>query len=211
MGVLEEDVKKQVKEFLKDLEGEVTIGFYDVKNGPCEYCGAIKELINEVAELNPKIKVEIREPKAGSEIEDAPVLSIEGKVKGKVLYYGIPAGHEFSAFLGAIKIAGSGNPDILDEDTKKKAASIDKPVRIRVFVTPSCPYCPTAALIAYGFAVVNPNIRSETIEALEFNELANKYRVRAVPKIVANDIVEFEGAMPPDIFLKKIMDGLELK
>ncbi len=47
------------------------------------------------------------------------------------------------------------------------------------------------------------------IEAEEFPELANKYEVMAVPKIVINDKVSFEGAYPPAYFLKYLKHALQ--
>ncbi|MEO0118837.1 MAG: thioredoxin family protein, partial [candidate division WOR-3 bacterium] len=41
------------------------------------------------------------------------------------------------------------------------------------------------------------------INAGEFPQLAQKYNVFAVPKIVINEIVQFEGAVPEDVFVEK--------
>jgi hypothetical protein len=53
-------------------------------------------------------------------------------------------------------------------------------------------------------------VDAEMIEALEFPELSKKYSVMAVPKIVINDIVEFQGALPESIFLSKVEEALSL-
>ena len=47
------------------------------------------------------------------------------------------------------------------------------------------------------------------IEAVEFPQLANKYEVMGVPKIVINDNTSFEGAMPEEHFLEQVMLALE--
>ena len=80
-----------------------------------------------------------------------------------------------------------------------------------VFVTPTCPYCPIAVRASHRFAILNKNIYGDMIEALEFNKLADKYGVFAVPKIVINDKVEFEGAMPDSFLLSKILEALGRK
>ena len=211
MALLDDNTMNQVKDFFKDLNDDVKLVLYD-KEGECMYCNEIKQLLEEVASANEHIKVEYTKPQKGGVVEEAPVISIEGKAKGKTFYYGIPSGHEFSALLHVIKMVATGDPKVvLDDATLKLVEKINEPVRIRVFVTPQCPYCPNAALVAYSFAVANPNIRAETVEAIEFQELATRFRVQAVPKIVANDTVEFEGAMPPDVMFKKISEGLNLK
>jgi predicted DsbA family dithiol-disulfide isomerase len=47
------------------------------------------------------------------------------------------------------------------------------------------------------------------IEATEFPELSRAYRVMAVPKIVMNDRVEFEGALPETDFLAAVLRAAE--
>ncbi len=47
------------------------------------------------------------------------------------------------------------------------------------------------------------------IEASEFMDLAKKYAVMGVPKIVINDKYSFEGAQPEDVFLNYVMASAE--
>jgi predicted DsbA family dithiol-disulfide isomerase len=54
-------------------------------------------------------------------------------------------------------------------------------------------------------AVASPRITAECIEATEFPELSQRYRVMAVPKVVINDRVEFEGALPEAQFLDAVL------
>ncbi len=44
-------------------------------------------------------------------------------------------------------------------------------------------------------------MRADIVEASEFPELAQRYNVYAVPKIVINDSVEFVGAQPEPQFI----------
>jgi hypothetical protein len=54
-------------------------------------------------------------------------------------------------------------------------------------------------------AVASDRIRATAIEATEFPDLSRSYRVSAVPKIVINDSVEFEGALPEPDFLGAVL------
>jgi len=61
-------------------------------------------------------------------------------------------------------------------------------------------------------AIASSRITAECIEATEFPEMSQRYRVMAVPKIVINDAVEFEGALPERDFLGAVLratDGKE--
>lgn len=59
-------------------------------------------------------------------------------------------------------------------------------------------------------AMVNPHIRGEMIEAMEFPELSRKHNVMGVPKTVINDgKEEQEGAAPEQLILAKIQAALQ--
>lgn len=44
-------------------------------------------------------------------------------------------------------------------------------------------------------------MRADIVEASEFPELAERYNVYAVPKIVVNETIEFVGAQPEAAFV----------
>ena len=52
-------------------------------------------------------------------------------------------------------------------------------------------------------------MRSTVIEATEFPELSRSYRVMGVPKVVINDRVQFEGAVPEPDFLDAVLQAVE--
>ncbi len=46
---------------------------------------------------------------------------------------------------------------------------------------------------------------AEAIEATEFPDLARKYNVMAVPRIIINERVVIEGAMPEAMFVEQVL------
>ena len=54
-------------------------------------------------------------------------------------------------------------------------------------------------------ALATPRVRSTCVEAQEFPELAQRYEVAAVPKIVLNERIEFMGAVPEPMFLEAVL------
>ncbi|HDL50630.1 MAG TPA: glutaredoxin, partial [Firmicutes bacterium] len=97
----------------------------------------------------------------------------------------------------------------LKERNRRKVEAVKEPLNIQVFVTPTCPYCPRAARIAHKMAFINENIMGDMVEASEFPNLSEKYGVYAVPKIIVNDKVEFEGALPEDQFIAQVLKAVE--
>ena len=59
--------------------------------------------------------------------------------------------------------------------------------------------------LAQHMAVASDKVTATAIEATEFPDLSRTYRVMAVPKIVINDTVEFEGALPEPQFLDAVL------
>ena len=62
--------------------------------------------------------------------------------------------------------------------------------------------------LAQHMAIASPRVTAECIEATEFPELSQRYRVMAVPKIVINDTIEFEGAIPEREFLDAVLQAV---
>lgn len=50
---------------------------------------------------------------------------------------------------------------------------------------------------------------ADIVEVSEFPDLAERYAVYAVPKIIINDSTEFVGAQPEPIFLAYLADAAE--
>ena len=61
--------------------------------------------------------------------------------------------------------------------------------------------------LAQHMAIASDKVRAECIEANEFPEISQRYQVMAVPKVVINDRVEFEGAFPEPDFLKAVLQA----
>ena len=59
--------------------------------------------------------------------------------------------------------------------------------------------------LAQHMAIASDKVRAVAIEATEFPELSRHYQVMAVPKIVMNDRVQFEGALPEAQFLDAVV------
>ena len=62
--------------------------------------------------------------------------------------------------------------------------------------------------LAQHMAVASSRVRAECIEATEFPEMAQRYQVMAVPKIIINDRVQFEGALPEPQFLAAVLQAV---
>ncbi len=61
------------------------------------------------------------------------------------------------------------------------------------------------ARAAHAIAMESPRVIADVIEVQEFPHLAQAYQVRAVPKIVVNDTVEFTGAATEEQLVTRVL------
>jgi len=191
-----------------ESEGSDKVSKYNV-----QYFPYTEEIVKELAEISDKIKLTVyrdnKEKESEYRVKEISALFIQGKNTNKnVSYYGIPSGHEFTSLLEDIVDASQGVTH-LSTASKETVKSIKAPVEILVFVTPSCPYCPKAVRIAHQLAMENNLINAAMVEANEFPVWSQKYNVYAVPKIVINNDVQFEGALPEDVFLNYVLEAVK--
>ena len=65
--------------------------------------------------------------------------------------------------------------------------------------------------MAHQLAMANPGrVKADVIDASEFPQLSRAYQVMAVPKIVINDTVSFEGAVPESAFVGQVKKAVDL-
>ena len=64
------------------------------------------------------------------------------------------------------------------------------------------------ARAAHAFAIANPRVRAEVIEASEFPDLSRRYQVVGVPKTVINDSAEFVGGVPDEMFVNAVLESI---
>lgn len=57
-------------------------------------------------------------------------------------------------------------------------------------------------------AVESERVTADVIEATEFPDLARRYGVRGVPKIVINETTEFVGALPEEQYVDQVRSAV---
>ena len=216
MGIqIADEVLDHTKKQFEQLDQDVELIVFTTTNH-CLFCNQLEELVTKVAELSPKIKIkqcvcEVDSAEAKKyNIDKHPAIVVRGKKDFNVRFFGLPGGLEFGGFIETIVDASTGKPELLPA-TIEQISKITVPVHIQVFVTPTCPYCAPQVRMVHKLAMINSNITGDMIEAMEFQELTQKYRVMGVPKTVINEDMHLEGSYPEPVFVKKILEAIEKK
>ena len=133
---------------------------------------------------------------------------MEGTRDYGIRFFGIPSGYEFSSLIEDIMVVSKDRTDLTDE-TRQRLKKLSRPVHIQVFVSVTCPYCPRAVSLAHKLAYESDSIRADMVEISEFTHLAHKYDVFSVPKVVINEVIQFEGVLPEPAFVSKVMEAVK--
>ena len=210
----DEELVGELRKAFASLANPVKLLFFSDPESECEHCDDIRSILKLLASASDKVSVlELAKGSAEAErlnIRMYPAIVVHGVKECNIRFFGTPAGYEFAALVEDVIDASRGEPKNLNP---RIAAALRDHVAgktvIKVFVTPTCPYCPLAVRTAHRFAMVNDRIYGDMIEALEFLELADKYGVYVVPKIVievnGEDRSEFEGALPDAYFAAEVL------
>ena len=178
----------------------------------CLSCRNTRELLEETASLSDKINLVVYDLVKDQQkaetygVQLVPAVIVEGEKDHGIRFFGAPAGYEFSSLVEDILAVGTGTIP-LSQASREKLASLTQPLHIQVFVTPSCQYCPRAVHTAHMVAIASESITADMVMAPEFPHLANRYDVMAVPKVIINEKISFEGAVPEEEFVNFLMQA----
>lgn len=216
MSLLNEQDRQYLAEKFQAIQYPVKLVLF-TQEFECQFCRETRQIAEEVAALSDKISLEIKDfvkDRAIAEqykIDKIPAtLILRGGDNPKdygIRYYGIPSGYEFSSLIHDILMIGKGDSGLTAE-TRQWLAQLQKPLHLQVFVTPTCPYCPPAVLLAHQLAMESDLVTADMVEASEFPHLSNKYQVMGVPRTVINETTFLEGAAPEKMLLAKLRQAV---
>jgi len=209
MQLIQDKDRVEIQKRFQDLKAPVTIVFF-TQEMECAYCKDTHQLLEELASLSDKITLKVYDFVKDKTIADQygidkiPAAIIMGEKDYGIRFYGIPSGYEFSTLLEDLLMV-SRRDSGLAPATREALKDISTPLRLQVFVTPTCPYCPRAVFLAHQFAMESEHIVADGVEATEYPHLSVKYSVRGVPKTVGNDKDVAEGAIPEAHLLQNVL------
>jgi thioredoxin reductase (NADPH) len=197
---------QQLKATFEQLPNDIPLYLFTAKGHEHEdaFTQANRQVIRAFRELSPKIT--LREHDLDHElarkwnVTHSPTLLIAPE-RYAIRWLGAPMGEEARTFLEILILVGLGQSNLSDQSLKV-AKRIDTPRNVKIFVSPTCPYCPQQAVNAVKAAVEMPELVSlEIVDIQSEPEIANQYSAQSVPQAFANDILIGQGAQPEEVFM----------
>ena len=198
---------QQLKATFDQLPNEIPLYLFTAKGHEDVFTHANREVIRAFRQLTDKII--LREHDIEHElakkwnVTHSPTLVIAPE-KYQIHWLGAPMGEEARTFLEVMILIGLGKSQLSDQ-ALKVIQKIDSDRHIKIFVSPTCPYCPQQAINAVKAAVEMPDkISLQIIDIQSEPELADQYSAQSVPQAYANDVLIGQGAQPEEVFISSL-------
>ncbi len=204
-------VEKNLRVAFDALPNEVPVMLFTEKGGNDALNMAARELLKSFSKISSRVvfsEFDLKSEEAGKRnVTSGPTLIFDPD-RYSIRYLGVPYGEEARTLVGMILLIGfrTGN---MSEQALKVIKRIGSRREIKVFVSPTCPYCPEQAINAVKTAIERPDIASVEIIDIQSNqETANRYSAFSVPQVFANDVLIAHGAQAEELFALSL-DKLE--
>jgi len=180
----------------------------------CMACEGTFELLKTLEDLSDgKLKIEEisteeneEEAKKFKVTKIPAILFVDENDKEIIRYLANPTGSEFIPFLNSIQYFSGVRPYYADQ-ILTHLKKIDK-AKMKIFITPTCPYCPATVPVLTLFAIVSKGkITVEVIDVTMNPDLGIKYQVQGVPHTVVNEKDHIYGMFSPQDLLDKLTKG----
>ncbi|MFX1365670.1 MAG: thioredoxin family protein [Promethearchaeota archaeon] len=175
--------------------------------GSFELLKILEEYSNGKLEVE-EISIEENEEEANKfNVNKIPaILFVDQNEREIIRYLAHPTGSEFVPFLNSIQYFSGVRPYYADQ-ILTHLKKIDKS-KMKIFITPTCPYCPATVPVLTLFAIVSKGkISAEVIDVNLNPDLGMKYQVQGVPHTVINEKDHIYGMFTPQDLLDKLTKG----
>ena len=202
--ILNKSVQEQLGIVFQQLPRSIPLYLFTQVGNNDLFNQAARQLIRAFREITPKI--EFREYDLNHDLAKkwdvyrSPTILFDPE-HYPIRWLGAPMGEEGRTFLEALLLIGMENSNLSDQ-ALKVLHKIESKRDIKVFVSPTCPYCPQQAVNGLKTVVEKPDLMSLEIIDIQCNpDLADRYSAQSVPQTYANEVLIAQGAQPEELFV----------
>jgi len=217
-----ENEMNNVKNELSKLKEKVVLKLFTdfktqddgTKKRMCMACEGTHNLLKTLSDLSGG-KLDFEEVSTEENVEETErynvqripaILFVNEQGKEIIRYSANPSGSEFVPFLNSIQYFSGVRPYYTDQ-IQTNLEKISKS-NMKIFITPTCPYCPQTVPVLTLFAIVSEGkVSAEVIDVNLNPDIAMKYQVQGVPHTVINEKENIYGMFTPQDLLDKLTKG----
>lgn len=189
------EAKERIIRFGSTLSGPVRIKLFPSDDGPGR---AFSSFCSELSRLAPKIEVK----EAGSFDKKGPAI----EVAPRLVYQTLPLGEELEPFLALLAAVSSPPSGPLPPQIHEAVAEISIPAALAVYISPRCPFCPTAVRQITPLALACEFISVTVIDALMFPDDAESHDIRSTPTVIMEGNLRWSGKVDFTEIVRMIID-----
>ena len=194
MKALTDVDKTRVQNWGETLEATITLRYATTGHDQDD---ALRAFVEQLAAWAPPLRPK-RDP-------DARVGLPTIFVGSRVAYQALPSDRELEPFLSAL-----GDPllfgDRLSMDVRRRLAELQAPALLKVYITPSCPFCPVTVSLLLGVAAASDHVRLTVIDGVRFPEAAEADRIGSAPTVILDDQFRWTGSVDPGELVALMLD-----
>ena len=198
------EVQQQLRMIFDQLPHTVHLYLFTQQGRNDVYNHAAREVVRSFSELGSKVKLHelTLDDKLAKkyQVDISPSILFDPE-HYSIRFLGAPMGEEGRTLLEAVVLIGLGKSN-LSEQSLKIIEKVNSKRRVKIFSSPTCPYCPQQAVNAIKAAIAKPDLISLEIVDIQANpHLADLYSAHSVPQTFANDVLIAQGAQPEELFI----------
>ena len=198
---------KQLQETLDRLPNDIPLYLFASADDDDIFTQGCRQIAMAFERLSPRIKFQElpldHELARKWKVTSGPTLLLAPQ-RYSIRWLGAPVGEEGRSFLEAIILIGLGDSRLNDQ-SRQIIKQINEQRRVRIFVSPTCPYCPQQVVNGIKAVIENPeHISLEIIDIQARPDLAQKYSAHSVPQAYANEKLIGRGAQSEELFMASL-------
>jgi thioredoxin reductase (NADPH) len=203
----EEAFLRQLRQTFANMPNDIPLYLFVGRMEDDAFAQACRQIVRAFRELTAKITLKEysldHELAAKWAVDSSPTLLLDPE-HYNIRWLGAPLGEEARSFLEAMILLGSGKSGMSDQSLSV-LQRIDSPRHVRVFTSPTCPYCPQQVVNALRAAIERPDLISLDIVDIQCRpDLADQYGAHSVPQAFANDVLIGQGAQQEEVFMASL-------
>lgn len=149
-------------------------------------------------------KVLLEEEAGSSPYPGKPCITLERGSARNIHYLAAPEGRELAPFLDALAWLG-GAAALPVSDKLEPMRELSAPVEILVLMAEACPHCPAVVRSAVALAAMQPLAKLAVVDAMQFGDLAERYKVKSTPTTIIDQGLTLVGHVALDQLAEQVV------